>query len=154
MRELAAALIGESGDNGAAPQLATALRSLVNEAEGDLALEGVAATALRALAHLGGPDAVGAAVTLAGDKRHPYRAAAVEALGTLCDPVAGRATLRALATGAGAVAGGGRAERREALRLAVAAPSAFGPLNAGQRDGRFGSARPARFVPRTQVGLR
>ena len=73
VRELAAALIGESGDHGAAPQLATALRSLVNEAEGDLALEGVTATALRALAHLGGPDAVGAAVTMAGDKRHPYR---------------------------------------------------------------------------------
>ena len=33
---------------------------LVNEAEADLALEGVAATALRALARLGGPDAVGA----------------------------------------------------------------------------------------------
>jgi HEAT repeat protein len=99
VRELAAALIGESGDHGAAPQLATALRSLVNEAEGDLALEGVTATALRALAHLGGPDAVGAAVTMAGDKRHPYRGAAIEALSTLCDPSAGRATLRALATG-------------------------------------------------------
>jgi HEAT repeat protein len=99
VRELAAALIGESGDATAAPQLATALRGLVNEAEADLALEGVAATALRALAHLGGPDAVGAAVTMAADKRHPYRPAAVEALGTLCDPVAGRATLRAIATG-------------------------------------------------------
>ena len=120
VRELAAALIGESGDKGAAPQLATALRGLVNEAEADLALEGVAATALRALARLGGPDAVGAAVTLAGDKRHPYRSTAVEALGTLCDPVAGRATLRALAVGSRTVAGGRRAERREALRLAVA----------------------------------
>jgi len=99
VRELAAALIGESGDQGAAPLLATALRGLVNEAEGDLALEGVAATALRALARLGGPDAVGAAVTMAGDNRHPYRTAAVEALATLCDPAAGRATLRALATG-------------------------------------------------------
>ena len=99
VRELAAALLGESGDKDAAPQLATALRGLVNEAEGDLALEGVAATALRALARLGGPDAVGAAVTLAGDKRHPYRSTAVDALGTLCDPAAGRATLRALATG-------------------------------------------------------
>jgi HEAT repeat protein len=99
VRELAGALLGETDDKGAAPQLATALRGLVNEAEGDLALEGVAATALRALARLGGPDAVGAAITLAGDKRHPYRSTAVEALGTLCDPVAGRATLRALATG-------------------------------------------------------
>ncbi|HXU00728.1 MAG TPA: HEAT repeat domain-containing protein [Polyangia bacterium] len=99
VRELAAALIGESGDPSAAGLLATTLRSLVNEAEADLALEGVAATALRALARLGGPDAVGAAVTMAGDKRHPYRAAAIESLSTLCDPVAGRATLRALATG-------------------------------------------------------
>ena len=123
MRELAAALMGESGDKGAAPQLATALRGLVNEAEGDLALEGVAATALRALARLGGPDAVGAAVTLAGDKRHPYRSTAVDALGTLCDPVAGRATLRALATGTSrrwrsprrtprSTAAGGRQRRR------------------------------------------
>src|SRR4029077_8795783 len=99
VRELAAALIGESGDHGAAPQLATALRSLVNAAEGALALEGGTAPALRALAHLGGPDAIGAAVTMAGDKRHPYRAAAVEALSTLCDPTAGRATLHALASG-------------------------------------------------------
>jgi len=99
VRELAGALIGESGDKSAAPQLATALRGLVNEAEGDLALEGVAATALRALARLGGPDAVGAAVTLAGDKRHPYRSTAVDALGMMCDPVAGRATLRAIAAG-------------------------------------------------------
>src|SRR5262249_1466701 len=42
VRELAAALLGESGDHSAAPQLATALRGLVNEAEADLALEGVA----------------------------------------------------------------------------------------------------------------
>jgi HEAT repeat protein len=113
VRELAAALIGESGDKGAAPQLATELRGLVSEAEADLALEGVAATALRALARLGGPDAVGAAVTMAGDKRHPYRSTAVEALGTLCDPVAGRATLRALATGpeAGLAAAAQNAEK-------------------------------------------
>jgi HEAT repeat protein len=99
VRELAAALLGEAGDRAAAPQLATALRGLVNEAEADLALEGVAATALRALGRLGGPDAVGAAVTLAADTRHPYRSTAIEALATMCDPVAGRATLRALAAG-------------------------------------------------------
>ena len=90
VRELAAALLGESGDQGAAPQLATALRGLVSESEADLALEGVAATTLRALARLGGPDARGAAVTLAVDKRHPFRSTAVEALGMLCDPGAGR----------------------------------------------------------------
>jgi len=67
VRELAAALIGETGDRAAAPPLATALARLVSESEADLALEGVAATALRALARLGGPEAGGAAVSLAAD---------------------------------------------------------------------------------------
>ena len=64
-----------------------------------MALEGVAASTLRALARLGGPEAVEAAVTLAGDTRHPFQSSAVDALGILCDPGKGRATLRALATG-------------------------------------------------------
>ena len=54
---------------------------------------------MRALARLGGPAAVGAAVTLAKDTRHPFRPTAVEALGTLCDPGAGAATLRAIESG-------------------------------------------------------
>jgi HEAT repeat protein len=99
VRELAAALLGESGDRSLAPKVGHLLRRLVVESEGDMALEGVAASTLRALARLGGPDAVDAAVTLAGDTRHPFRATAVDALGTLCDPGKGRATLRALATG-------------------------------------------------------
>ena len=98
LRALAAGLIAESADRAAAPQVAAALRGLVGEAEGDLALQGVAAAVLRALARLGGPDAVTTAVALAGDPRHPYQATAVEALGTLCDP-AGNAALHALATG-------------------------------------------------------
>src|SRR5206468_3740432 len=85
LRELSAALLGELGDRSAAPEVAAALKRLVNESEADLALEGVAASALRALAHLGGPDAVAAAVTLANDTRHPFRPTAIEALGTLCD---------------------------------------------------------------------
>jgi HEAT repeat protein len=124
VRELAAALLGESGDQGAAPQLATALRSLVNEAEGDLALEGVAATALRALARLGGPDAVGAAVTMAGDTRHPYRGAAIEALGTLCDPVAGRAHAARAGDRAGASLAVARAERRNGTAAGGSRPHA------------------------------
>jgi HEAT repeat protein len=99
VRELAAALLGELGDHAAAPDLAAALRRLVNESEADIALEGVAASALRALARLGGPTAVGAAVTLAKDTRHPFRQTAVEALGTLCDPGPGAATLRAIEGG-------------------------------------------------------
>src|SRR6185369_8400745 len=57
LRELAAALLGELGDRGAAPEMASALKRLVNESEADLALEGVAASTLRALARLGGPEA-------------------------------------------------------------------------------------------------
>jgi HEAT repeat protein len=99
LRALAAGLIAEAGDTGAAPELAAALHDVVVESEADLALEGVAMSVLRALAKLGGPDAVKAAVTLAGDTRHPFRASAVDALGTLCDPGAGSAALRAISTG-------------------------------------------------------
>jgi len=98
LRALAAGLVAESGDRGAAPQLAAALRSLVAESEGDLALQGAALAVLRALTRLGGPDAVTTAVALAGDARHPYQAPAVESLGALCDP-AGDAALQKLATG-------------------------------------------------------
>ena len=104
LRELAAALLGEMGDKSAAPALAAALRRLVNEAEGDIAVEGVAVAALRALAHLGGAEAITAAVALAKDVRHPYRPTAIEALGFLCDPGAGAAALQAIAAGTDAAA--------------------------------------------------
>jgi len=96
LRALAAGLLAQSGDRGAAPEMAAALRVIVSESEADLALEGVVVALLRSLAHLGGPDAVNAAVTLAGDRRHPFRAEAAEALGALCDPGAGSAALRSL----------------------------------------------------------
>jgi HEAT repeat protein len=96
LRALSAGLLAQSGDKGAAPEMAAALRVIVGESEGDMALEGVAVAVLRALVHLGGPDAVNAAVTLAGDRRHPFRAEAAEALGSLCDPGAGSAALRSL----------------------------------------------------------
>jgi HEAT repeat protein len=104
LRELAAALLGERGDRSAAAPLADHLRQLVNESEADVALEGVAASALHALGSLGGPAAVSSAVTLANDTRHPFRGVAIEALGTLCDPGAGAATLQGIAGGADAVA--------------------------------------------------
>jgi HEAT repeat protein len=104
LRELAAALVGELGDKSAARELAAALKRLVNEAEGDIAIEGVAVAALRSLGHLGGPEAVAAAVALAGDTRHPYRQTAIEALGMLCDPSAGAATLRTIVGGRDPVA--------------------------------------------------
>ncbi len=99
LRELAGALVGELGDKSAAHDLATALKRLVNEGEGDLAVEGVSVAVLRSLAHLGGPEAVSAAVALASDTRHPYRQNAIEALGLMCDPGAGAKTLHTIAAG-------------------------------------------------------
>jgi HEAT repeat protein len=96
LRALSAGLLAQSGDKGAAPEMAAALPAIVSESEADMALQGVVVAVLRALAHLGGPDAVNAAVTLAGDRRHPFRAEAAEALGTLCDPGPGSAALRSL----------------------------------------------------------
>jgi HEAT repeat protein len=105
VRELSAALLGELGDRRAAPAMAAALSRQVNESEEDLSVEGVAEMTLRSLAHLGGPDATAAAVKLAKDKRHPFQSTAVEALGVLCDPGVGAATLRELSAGpAGALA--------------------------------------------------
>ena len=123
LRELSAALLGESGDRSAAGLLAEALRRLVVESEADLALEGVAATALRALAHLGGPEAVEAALTLAADTRHPFRSTAIDALGVLCDPDRGRATAAGAGHRRGSVSGRRGAERRAPLRGEVARPS-------------------------------
>jgi hypothetical protein len=42
---------------------------------------------------------VAVAVELAGDARHPFQTPAVEALGVLCDPGAGRGALAKLAAG-------------------------------------------------------
>jgi HEAT repeat protein len=97
-RELAANLLAASGDRTATPQMSNTLHNLVSQSEADLALEGVAVAALQALARLGGPDAVSAAVALAADTRHPFRRPALEALGTLCDPGVGRATLQTFAS--------------------------------------------------------
>ncbi|HVR01062.1 MAG TPA: HEAT repeat domain-containing protein, partial [Polyangia bacterium] len=99
VRELAAALLGEMGDRAAAPAMAAALARQVNESEEDLSVEGVAETTLRSLARLGGPEAAAAAAKLAKDMRHPFQSTAVEALGVLCDPGVGAATLRELEAG-------------------------------------------------------
>ena len=96
LRELAATLVGEIGDRSDANALAEILAALVNEAEGDLAIEGVAVSALRSLAHLGGPQAARAAARLAVDARHPYRHVAVEALGQICDGDVGAKALTML----------------------------------------------------------
>ncbi|HVZ72174.1 MAG TPA: HEAT repeat domain-containing protein [Polyangia bacterium] len=102
LRSLAASLLGETGDRAVAAPLAAALDRQVSESEEDLSIEGVATSTLRALVRLGGPDATRAAVNLATDTRHPFRRTAVEALGQLCDPGAGAATLRAIEAGSDA----------------------------------------------------
>jgi HEAT repeat protein len=99
LRALAAGLLGEVGGPAVAGQMATALRRIVVESEADLAIEGVAIATLRALARLGGAEAVATAVWLAADTRHPFQTAAVGALGVLCDPGAGQATLQRMAAG-------------------------------------------------------
>ncbi|MES1157550.1 MAG: HEAT repeat domain-containing protein, partial [Haliangium ochraceum] len=99
LRELAGALLGELGDRAVADALADALAALVNEAEADLAIEGVVVAALRSLGALGGPAAAGAAARLATDVRHPYRALAVDVLGDICDPGAGARALAAVRAG-------------------------------------------------------
>ncbi|HEX2660204.1 MAG TPA: HEAT repeat domain-containing protein, partial [Polyangia bacterium] len=78
LRELSAALLGELREPRAAKPLADLVSGLVNEAEGDLAVEAVVVAALRSLTRLGGPDAAAVAATLARDARHPYRQVAIE----------------------------------------------------------------------------
>ena len=122
LRSLAAGLLAASGDPGVAAPMAAALRRAVVESEADLAVEGVVVAVLRALGRLGGPDAVGAAATLAGDARHPFRLPAVEVLGSLCDAATGAATLRVLASGPESVAGPCRLRRRAKVRPGAIAP--------------------------------
>ena len=93
LRELAAALIGDAGDAKAAGALAGLLPRFVNEAEADLAIEGVVVASLRALGRGQGPQATAAAAALSRDGRHPYRQIAVETLGQLCDPDQGARAL-------------------------------------------------------------
>ena len=99
LRELAAGLLGETRDPVAGSVLAKLLPDLVNEAESDLAIEGIATAALRSLGRQGGPVAVKAAADLSRDARHPYRPTAIEVLGQLCDPTLGAAALAAARKG-------------------------------------------------------
>jgi HEAT repeat protein len=86
MRTLAANLLAEMRDRGTAQELQAALGRVTVESQADLALEGVAIAAVRALAAIGGPAAVEAALTLRADPRPTLKRAALEALGRLCDP--------------------------------------------------------------------
>ena len=95
LRTQAALLLGELKDPGSATALAAALDRLLTEAKSDLALEATATGTLRALAELGGPIALQAALRVRSDPRPVLRRSASEALGKLCDPGRGAEALRA-----------------------------------------------------------
>jgi len=95
LRELAASLIGDWGDRHVTDTLAEQVPALVNEAEGDMAAEGITVAAIRSLGRSGGPKSVAALAALSGDAKHPYRQPAIESLGLLCDPGAGAQALAA-----------------------------------------------------------
>lgn len=100
LRELSGALLGELGDHTVTPELADTVATLVNEAEGDLAIEGVATSAIRSLGRLGGAAAAGAAARAAADTRHPaYHRVAMESLGQMCDPDQGAKAIAAARAG-------------------------------------------------------
>ena len=93
-------MLGELGDHTVTPELADTVGALVNEAEGDLAIEGVATSAIRSLGQLGGAAAAGAAARAAADTRHPaYHRVAIESLGQMCDPDQGAKALAAARAG-------------------------------------------------------
>jgi HEAT repeat protein len=97
MRSLAARLLADMKDPRTAAPMAAALKRLQSESQSDLSLEGTATETVMALATIGGRDSVTAAVALLTDPRPSLQKAAVQALGRLCDPSAGAASLRAAA---------------------------------------------------------
>ncbi len=99
LRSLSLDLLGEMADPATAPALAAALDRMVVESQADVALEGVAAAGMRALARVGGPQALAAALALTREERSLLRHAGIEALGTICDPGAGAAALRVATVG-------------------------------------------------------
>ncbi len=95
LRSFAARLLVELKDPRTIKPMAEALARLQTESQADLALEGTATETVLALARMGGPEAVKAAVKLLDDERPALKRAAVEALGMMCDAGAGAAALRA-----------------------------------------------------------
>lgn len=94
VRALAARLLGEMKDRTTTKEMLAALRRLIVDSQTEPALEGVAVSTVHALASIGGPEAVEAAVDLVTDPRSVMRQAAVGALGRLCDPARGAAALK------------------------------------------------------------
>jgi HEAT repeat protein len=131
LRSFAALQLARAGDTRAALPMAEALARIAVEAQADLALEGAAMATLRALGTLGGPAAVKAALTHAGDPRPSLRRTAIETLGRLCDASGNRALAAATrdqdpgvatAATAGLRRCGGRAEHTGKQTKATVAP--------------------------------
>ncbi len=99
LRELAARLLGQLQDRAAAPEMSGAVQRLLVESGPDLALEGVAVTAITALASIGGNEALDTALMVAADPRPSLQRGGITALGILCDGAAGRAVLLRAAQG-------------------------------------------------------
>jgi HEAT repeat protein len=94
LRALAAEQLGLLADPKTTRELRAILERLLNESQADLSLEGVVVALARALAAIGGPDAVAAAEQLLTDPRPLYRRAAVDTLGRLCAAPAAAAALQ------------------------------------------------------------
>jgi HEAT repeat protein len=94
LRTLVAHLLAEMKDRRTTKPMAEALKRLRKESESDVSLESTASETVTALAALGGKDAVAAAVDLLADSRPVLQRAAVQALGTLCDPGQGATALK------------------------------------------------------------
>jgi HEAT repeat protein len=84
---------------GSAHELSAVVLRLISESQEDPALEGVMATALVALAQLGGADALPTALAVLADPRPQLKLTALEALGRICDPGKGSEALGAVAAG-------------------------------------------------------
>jgi HEAT repeat protein len=94
LRSHAARLLADMKDRRTAKPMADALKRLRKESESDVSLEGTASETVMALAALGGKEAAAAAVDLLSDSRPVLQKAALQALGTLCDPGEGALALK------------------------------------------------------------
>jgi HEAT repeat protein len=94
LRTLAARLLAEMKDQRTGKPMAEALQRLRKESQADIALESTTSETVLALAALGGQEAVSAAADLLTDARPVLQKAAIQALGSLCDPGEGAAALK------------------------------------------------------------
>ncbi len=99
LRELAARLLGRLRDPATAAEMAAIVQRLLVESQPDLALEGVTITTTRALAALGGRQAVQTARAVLNDPRPSLKRGAIDALGLMCDDQDAATILRDVGAG-------------------------------------------------------